>query len=233
MTDETYPAGARLPPLTRAAPDALCAAWAAREPNLLGRIAREAVAAYTASRSLPGTAMWTVPVDAIWKGCVARVHAVRGQPVELGRTLAARDTMTALAALQVRDRATLAMAAQPGAMVPAAAHAARRAVLALQPALAELLEIENAEAARQAEIQARQQAVQAAEYQRLRPVVLLAALRKRGVAIELDGDRLTVPASASLTDQERAEATACRAGLVALLRAEADAAAEASRRVTL
>ncbi len=225
----TYAPHDPLPPITRDADDDLCREAMRRDPALLTRVQQAASAAYRAARALPVHGI-APAVDRMWTALAAPVRAAHGQPACLRLSLAAGQAMEAITRLPPAERAGLAD--QPN-VAPFYAGQARRAAMQSHDALAYVLAMEDAENARITAAQELVRAEQHAASEAARPGVLLAALRKRGVDIQLDGKRLTVSAAAVLTDAEKAEAAACKAGIVDILTAEAAAAAEAARRVVL
>ena len=224
-----YPINQPLPPITRDAPDELLQEALRRDPALLGRAQVAATNAWRAARLLPLHGIMS-RADAIWTVLVARSRAAQGEPAALRASLAAGDTMRAIVDASPAHRQ--AIADQPH-LAPAFSGPPRRAAMMAYPALAAFQALEDADAAA---ITARQEVLRAqqrAAYEAARPGVLVKALRERGIAIELDRGKLTVSATAALSDAERAEAAAVKAGIVEILTAEAAAAAEAARRTVL
>ena len=218
-----------LPPITRDSDDELCREAMRRDPALLTRVQQAASAAYRAARALPVVGL-APAVDRMWTALAASVRAAHGQPACLRLSLAAGQAMEAITRLPPAERAALADQPNVGGFytVPA-----RRAAMQSHPALAAVLAAEDAEAARITASQEAIRAQQAAAHEAARPGVLLKALRERGIDLELDRGRLTVSAAAVLSQAEREEAAAVKAGLVEILTAEAAAKAEAARRTVL
>ena len=178
--------------------------------------------------------------DEIWQAFVGRT---RQAPTGVGQLRVAAQAHAVLTAIARLPHAHLAAVSDNpdrsfwsrmnGVQIAEKVAADKAAAMASDPALAWWAGEEAAHAAAFSALQERQRAEQQREWEAARPGVFLAALRKRGVDVTLEGKKLTVSAAAVLTDAERAEAAACKAGIVDILTAEAAAAAEAARRVVL
>jgi len=204
----------------------------ARDPNCLGNARRDAVAAWNLGRSV--WSMMTV-ADKAWKLLADWDKKAQAPVAKLRIALLARAALSALGALNSTQLRALAQHPEFGVHDPHAGlvqcRTAARAAMETQPALAALGAEMNRIAAEHEAVTARVAAMNNAECERKRPAVLLAKLRADGVGLQLEGKRLTVPAQARLSDADRAAVVELKASLVALLKAEADAAVEASRRV--
>ena len=226
-----YPINQSLPPLTRDAPDALLAAWIARNPGFLAKAQTAATSAWTAARALPGLA---TRADGIWTTFVTRARQQAESVAQLRVAVQAHAVLRALASLpqqaqfHLGDRypSVLGRPSLNGTQIAEKVRADVRAALGSHPDLAWFQSEDDARLAALEAAAALRQADHEAACVRERPAVLLKALRTRKIAVALsDEGKITVPAGTALSDADRAAIKLDRDAIAALLRAEAAAAA--------
>lgn len=182
----------------------------------------------------------TKAIDAAWSHYAnkARWAAPEDQP-RIARQ--ARAVMDAFGLMDWRHAETLAEGYTPPFperfnSIQLAAHVARERaeVMASHPALAEYQAERDALAAAAAERQRHGTERAAAEARRVRPSVVLGEIRATGAVLALDEQgNIIAPAGSTLSAYLLAELRDHKPAIVAILKAEAEAAAEAARPVVL
>lgn len=176
----------------------------------------------------------------LWVYHAVKLQAARAADADASAQLAliqqAQAALQAVAQLPPRDLAVLfdrdTMIERTGYRpdVAEAADAIMAAHALLGPIFAAMAEADAVVSARVAAANARASRAAAEAW----PGQLLAAMRERGIALDVDRlGNITAPRNAALTDSDRETIAYLKPALVALIRAEAEAAAEAAKPVVL
>jgi hypothetical protein len=209
---------------------------ATRQPALAEVQHAEANAAALHAGLVRPTYMPRATMTRLWQHFTRRLEAARranaGTMAQLAIVQECQAALQAIAQLEGRDLATLCerdtMIARTGYQ-PALAAAAD-AIIAAHPLLASAFAAIAEEDAERAALIEAGAARQRAEAEHRAPAEILTRLRASNIALGVDAaGNLTAPSGAILDSADREQIARFKPGLVALLKAEAEAAAEAAR----